>query len=224
MNLIRKKFKRLNASQTGGAILEFAIVIPILLALSFGGFEFSRSLKIAQVGSTLSREAANLAFRRCATETGASLTSCLQTVADDTVNFSRVTLPNVSIVLSVWAYDPSLDASQQTQQTSIVAATSSTTYNATDITGNSNSDCKIATNLARPFSKICKRSPGGTPINFRKPDGKSGSAVFFTPPNILENHGLIISAESYIEYQPIVGAIGNILNIQGQRYYDATII
>lgn len=230
MNLVRFIIKKINSNQRGGAILEFSLVVPLLLSLSFAGFEFSRSLKILQIGSTLSREAANLAFRRCAVETGTALTSCLQGTANGIVNFSRITLPNVSIILSVYQRGTPITAAGN--RTSIVAATSSTAYTTADIISNSHLDCGTNSLTTRPFSRICRKNADATKINFKNASGSGAVDFTINVPittaanisNLLVEHGLIISAESYIEYQPIVGVIGKILNIQGQRYYDATLI
>lgn len=225
MSLVRKFLRGLHRSQSGGAILEFAMVMPILLSLSFAGFEFSRSLKIVQIGSTLSREAANLAFRRCVAESGTELNTCLQNVADETVNFSRVAVPNVTIILSLWLHDPSKPLETRTDRLSIAASTSSNTFTGGQVALNNNKLCNAAVpDVNKPFSRICKQNSNGTEIKFRNIDGAGSSSTAFTPAAILANHRLLIIAESYIEYQPVVGVIGKILNIQGQRYYDATML
>ena len=50
-------------AEAGHAIVELAIVLPLLLLVSLLGLELSRSLKHAELAATLSREAASVAYR-----------------------------------------------------------------------------------------------------------------------------------------------------------------
>jgi Flp pilus assembly protein TadG len=53
----------LRIGRRGAALLEFAFVLALILALVFGIIDFSRGLGLKHRGATLSREAANLASR-----------------------------------------------------------------------------------------------------------------------------------------------------------------
>ena len=49
----------------GSVLLEFAIVLPLLLVLGFGGIEYARNLNTYQVAVSLSKEIAATAYRQC---------------------------------------------------------------------------------------------------------------------------------------------------------------
>lgn len=211
-------------NEKGGAMLEFALAAPIFLALSFAGFEFSRSLKILQTGSTLSREVANISFRRCGGETGNTRIDCLQTVANEAIDFSRVTNGSVSVIISVYTYNST--RLPRAEREVIITATSSTDYTAAEIRSNaqSNQICPlgITTNTDIPFSRVCVVSPEIRTKN-AKAKPISGNKIASNENLLRENLEILVS-EVYIDYDPIVGAIGQVLSIDGGMYYDATII
>lgn len=59
----RRSVRRLR-DETGGALVEFALVVPLLLALLMGIFEFGRAWNIYQVITDASREGARQAVVR----------------------------------------------------------------------------------------------------------------------------------------------------------------
>jgi Flp pilus assembly protein TadG len=74
-------------AERGIALVEFALILPLLLALTLGVMELIHSTNVAKVASQLSREAANLALRQC-TES-ASVVTCLQSQQTLIQNFAR---------------------------------------------------------------------------------------------------------------------------------------
>lgn len=61
MNLFKKNSRK----SKGQALVEFALVMPVLLIYLLGAAEFSNMFMTALRVSNLSREAANIAFRDC---------------------------------------------------------------------------------------------------------------------------------------------------------------
>ncbi len=55
-NLIRKRRVRCRGGQRGQALVEFAIIIPVLLAVLLGIVEFARAWQIHQVVTNAARE------------------------------------------------------------------------------------------------------------------------------------------------------------------------
>ncbi len=103
---IRSYYK--NAS--GSGMLEFALIVPLMLTLSFGAIEFTRVFSDRQKLSTLSANAADRAFRVCADSTTAG--SCLDLHAADAGASAALALPGAKITLSVYQRDPAGVVSQ----------------------------------------------------------------------------------------------------------------
>lgn len=57
---------RRETGERGVAILEFALIFPVLVALTFFVLEIAQYLRVAQSATVLARTAANTAFRFCA--------------------------------------------------------------------------------------------------------------------------------------------------------------
>lgn len=100
-----------NTPQSGHAILELAIVLPLLVLLAAGGLEFSRYLEAAEVSRTLSRELTGVAYRECASphESVASPwydpQLCLQTVVSHLLARTGAIAPHAEFLVSLYNYD-----------------------------------------------------------------------------------------------------------------------
>lgn len=55
-----------NQSSAGKALIELMVVFPLIWSLTAGGWELSRWIKQSQAASVIGREAADIAFRKCA--------------------------------------------------------------------------------------------------------------------------------------------------------------
>lgn len=60
---------RFRIEERGHAILELAIVLPVLFLLAMASLELAALLKYHQAGSALSREIASIAYRDCVADT-----------------------------------------------------------------------------------------------------------------------------------------------------------
>lgn len=87
----------------GTGMLEFALIVPLMLTLSFGATEFTRTFSDRQKLSTISANAADRAYRVCADSDTAG--SCLDIHARDAAAAAALVLPGAKITLSVYQRD-----------------------------------------------------------------------------------------------------------------------
>ena len=74
-------------NERGVAMLEFAIILPILLLIFFAATDLYRVFSAHQFMSVLSREAGNVAFRECTEEpSGLKTNQCLERFANEVFN------------------------------------------------------------------------------------------------------------------------------------------
>jgi len=102
-----------NSSESGNALIEFAIALPLFLIIIFGGFEIAGSLSAVQEANHLSREIAATAYRECAFDGAASsdetpassymnADSCLSEVVARFENDTATLLPNTRFSISLF--------------------------------------------------------------------------------------------------------------------------
>jgi uncharacterized protein (UPF0333 family) len=78
--MIKKQSFKILKQSKGQSVVELALILPVLLLLSFGVFEYSRSILTKNIITNMSREGANLAAR---TQTNAqTIMSAIATTAD----------------------------------------------------------------------------------------------------------------------------------------------
>jgi Flp pilus assembly protein TadG len=91
--------------QKGTVFIEMALFFPILILLGFYGFELARLYYFYETLSSISREAAREASRRCSTSL--DQTSCITNEVFPIISaFASSTLPGSEIVLSLYKLDP----------------------------------------------------------------------------------------------------------------------
>jgi Flp pilus assembly protein TadG len=92
-----KRSRRQNParSEEGGALVEFALTVPILLTFFFGLIEVSMALYMHQVLSECAREGTRYAMVRGSTCVNGSGTSCTTTAASVNSYVSGLTWPNI---------------------------------------------------------------------------------------------------------------------------------
>ena len=98
-----------NQNSHGSVLVELALILPLMLSLTFGSFEIAKLIRFQQTLSVVSREGANAAFRECSTSTTPS--SCLD--APNTPNdvwgrinrYQNTVIPGAEIILSIYRYD-----------------------------------------------------------------------------------------------------------------------
>jgi hypothetical protein len=101
-------------SQSGNAIVEFAIVIPIILGMFLATVEFTRMFRAKEMMALASREAAHIAFRECfeskrsLCNVGGSvdkIDACLDYFSGAIVATVENSLPGVELTVSLYAMD-----------------------------------------------------------------------------------------------------------------------
>jgi hypothetical protein len=101
--LVKKSIKR----SKGAGLIELSIVLPILLILIFGAIELARSLRIYSSMNIVARGLASSAFRDCANKTlSGNLQNCLDSVINSTSNTAKDFLPNSTLIVSLYKWDP----------------------------------------------------------------------------------------------------------------------
>jgi len=86
----------------GSVLLEFALVVPILLALALGTTEFGNVLRVDQNLAALAREGAQDAFRACAYDSAPQ--TCLLESYDRIKELADLALPNTEVVISMYRF------------------------------------------------------------------------------------------------------------------------
>jgi len=87
MNASPTKFRR------GGAVLETAIVLPILLLMSFGLVEFADFFYLKHILQGAAREGARAAILAGVADPNAAVTQALTTAGLNTANYTITTTP-----------------------------------------------------------------------------------------------------------------------------------
>lgn len=99
---------RLRNSESGVAVLEFALVLPLILLLTLCVNEVIRTSSAKKVVTQLSREAVNLAYRECTGLADRQLVvNCLNQQRDNIQLFARTNIhPEAEIILSYYETGP----------------------------------------------------------------------------------------------------------------------
>jgi len=98
--------------KSGGMVMiEMLVTVPVLLIMFLGSVEFGRVMRTYQMMSFLSRDSSSAAFRDCAFVDEAidplAIDTCLQDqYAQKMSGFINANLPNTSMILSVYSYNP----------------------------------------------------------------------------------------------------------------------
>lgn len=97
--------KCFNKSSAGSALIELALIVPIVVLLGFTCIEFARALRVQQAMSTVVNEAAKDTFRFCSSIglTQAATQSCLENVQRKVLAAANRYLPNLELRLSLYS-------------------------------------------------------------------------------------------------------------------------
>ncbi len=102
MNLFKERSAH---SSRGSTFVEFALVFPVILGMMLAGFELVRGIQLTQTLSSISREAANAAHRRCASSDVADVSACLTTVYSELKTFTDSAASGAEVVISIFERD-----------------------------------------------------------------------------------------------------------------------
>ncbi|MCB0325161.1 MAG: pilus assembly protein [Bdellovibrionales bacterium] len=95
--------------QDGVALLEFALLVPLFLAILAAGLEFSRSLGYLQIAASFSREAASQGYRECVGDPAPKSSYCLEELRQKLQSEADEILPGISLLISIYEYDSAAD-------------------------------------------------------------------------------------------------------------------
>lgn len=107
--------KRIRNCEKGGALIEFAMLMPLLLLLAIGGAEIGRAISAREAAIALSKAAANQAFRECTHMTQGKMTLCLNDIRNQFQTFASQVFPGTSVVVKVFTWDPDTGAGIEAQ-------------------------------------------------------------------------------------------------------------
>lgn len=92
--------------EKGTALIEMAIVAPLLLFLVLAGLQYSKVLDRAQWATQLSREVANLFYRECSSREKSEMGTCLDVnVLNDIRSNTGMLAPGTQFVVAVFTYN-----------------------------------------------------------------------------------------------------------------------
>jgi hypothetical protein len=134
-----KKIKK-ERSCSGKVLIELILVTPILLMIPAGVMEYARFLRMDQIATVYSQEAANRAYRQCGDfyvnvaagtntwssqfgteETSAATLQCITNVMNATNASMQSYLPGSQIIISVYRYNFNVNLTTPTNTVTLVA-------------------------------------------------------------------------------------------------------
>lgn len=108
--------------EQGNAILEFAVILPLLFVIIFGTVEFSRLFGVKEFQTLVTREAASIAFRHCFErstrncdtsqflgfpnlDTTNTVDACISRFGTEIDNFIATIFPGSTLTISFYSLD-----------------------------------------------------------------------------------------------------------------------
>lgn len=198
-----KKIRAHSEDEKGIAMLEFVVILPLLLGLSIAALELSRSLRHAQLASTLSREVASIAYRECTNLPPPETMSCLEQIATPLTDFAQRLIPNSLVIVSVYALDDSSGV-EVLQRRGIFPLQASDGTVGVSQTKNS-----ITNGVAM--------------------DGVQGSQQGTTFSGVVEEewvreHRMVVIGEAYVPFVPVLPFAGGLFVTGDLEFYDASAV
>lgn len=164
--------------ERGTAILELALIAPLLLFLVFAGLELSRVLDRAQWATQLSREVASISYRECSSLTDTKLSACLKRRAISKIKEkTEVLASGTEFVVAVFTYTPPTTAG------------GSGTVTRTALEGDTTYRSMFESASHQGFTKTILENQISNDT-----DGSPGMA--------LKKNKLLVAASAYIPYRP----------------------
>ena len=93
-------------AERGSVLIELVLIIPFTILVALLSLEVSRYLQLIQVATSISKEAASLAYRDCAGDPQPKLRHCLNLVRAHISGWSGGSFPDREIIVSVYEFDP----------------------------------------------------------------------------------------------------------------------
>lgn len=150
MNRMHKKSN--GQKQHGAALIELSLVVGALLTIFFGGIATSQFLRVSEILSELSKQAANSTFRECISVTTVD-DSCVENVALRLNTYAETVLPGSEVIISVYSYD---SGSGTVIRNSFYRDSSPTRFNSNFTTTNFASSVPSITNSLTPTMAVAE--------------------------------------------------------------------
>ncbi len=91
--------------ERGGALLELALLLPVLILIGYCAVEVSRAFQRFEAASTIAREAAKIGMKQCELRPVATVQDCINGVYATMATFATAALPGAEVAIQVWDYD-----------------------------------------------------------------------------------------------------------------------
>lgn len=212
---VAPKRQREPSPETGTAILELAIVLPVLVLLALGAIEFSRALQHMQVAVAASRELASLVYRDCAADPAGDpqasapnqaeiLHKINQHIDDVKANFTENLYPGTELRVALFRRNPTTNTYQEY-----------TSFSHTSTTNCTSTVCFHGSTFTHPVSV---HDPHTNTI---------GQGVRITRGGVdtdISQRDIITVAEAFVPYQAIFSQFLGLFDFDPTGFYDATIL
>jgi Flp pilus assembly protein TadG len=120
---VRQLMKR-SRGQCAAALVELALVMPVFFLVGFSAIELSRAINYVESVSTLSREAARMAYVNCSSESDAAMDACISQVRVDANAYAAAVRPGSEVIISVYKLNPVTNVVAQLSPAPAITATS----------------------------------------------------------------------------------------------------
>ena len=212
------------SDSSGVALVELSLLIILVLNLGIGLFEITRALRFHKIAINVSREAANTIYRECGS-VGDFV--CISHRYEQINYLLNKDAPNSTLIISVFESDGNSDYSLDGAIN--VTTPQAPTRSLTNVSFGDNFMC-VPSKLCDPLDEL-------DPVEWRDPEKRysqvsdgvtnakavnvnydSGSGI--SP----KDHQLMVVAEVYIPFNPIVSFIASKFGWRNGMFYDFTLI
>jgi len=206
--------------ESGAVMLEFALVFPIMLLIVFSGIEYSRCFRNMQMAASLSREAASVAYRDCASDLpGDQLDHCIRTAREDIEKLASNLNEGSKIVISVYGRDSgtmdrlSISPSIGTDLGQ-VGDDGSGVY--TQYVDHDNDPLTAPVNSGSDLDNLY--------FDYTRFNLQGSGIAGISDNNIINGHRRIVVAEAWVPFQALLPGYASITNFFSDNFYDATVL
>ena len=217
-----------SVADSGSVILEFALLLPLILFLSFSGVELARAFNSYETLAGLSGHAAKIVFDSCGLRPASEYPNCVKEAVGTQLNtggFLAKAFPKVDIVISVYAADT---ASANSSTTSKLAAVYSTTGGLRETGGSGNWSTHAECDLAKigQANYACSTTNGyssyfqSSRVNALIATSYGGSPVAGLPPQ----KPLMVIAEVFYPSDILFKASKIIMPFQAKIFHETTVL
>lgn len=208
------------AEQRGGAYIEFAIVVPIILFIGFAAIEAASVLRFLEAAQFTSREGAILSFRECSGLLGLSgeenrrgAQDCIQAQAIVASRFFEpLQAPFFRVHLAAGFHDPAAETPIIVESREVSGGTDTLPQ-----------PCE-GMRISSPSGPVAGTTPGEIPDTegfVRLYAEGNGTARHMNTPT---TYRYLTSADVWVRYRPVMPMIARVLQIDDLCIHDSLIL